>query len=170
LAQAQVAFNDNATKLILIGLVQWLLAAGQASRLISVISLLLIAPFVLFAPLTGWLADRYALRDVMSASLWLQLAVMILLCGAAFLWIPRAVIHVAQPIRLRADAISPSCRGVCVVERRIDARTARWGHGGRQHVCGTKCGFQGQHPRTRNHADRAIHSREENSSTARRND
>ena len=84
-AQAQVAFNDNATKLILIGLVQWLLAASEASRLISMISLLLVAPFVLFAPLTGWLADRHARRDVVSASLWLQLAVMILLCGAAFL-------------------------------------------------------------------------------------
>ena len=84
-AQAQVAFNDNATKLILIGLVQWLLAASEASRLISMISLLLVAPFVLFAPLTGWLADRYARRDVVSASLWLQLAVMIVLCGAAFL-------------------------------------------------------------------------------------
>ena len=84
-AQAQVAFNDNATKLILIGLVQWLLSASEASRLISMISLLLVAPFVLFAPLTGWLADRYARRDVVSASLWLQLAVMILLCGAAFL-------------------------------------------------------------------------------------
>ena len=84
-AQAQVAFNDNATKLILIGLVQWLLSASEASRLVSVISLLLVAPFVLFAPLTGWLADRYARRDVVSASLWLQLAVMIVLCGAAFL-------------------------------------------------------------------------------------
>jgi acyl-[acyl-carrier-protein]-phospholipid O-acyltransferase / long-chain-fatty-acid--[acyl-carrier-protein] ligase len=84
-AQAQVAFNDNATKLILIGLVQWLLSASEASRLVSVISLLLVAPFVLFAPLTGWLADRHARRDVVSASLWLQLVVMIVLCGAAIL-------------------------------------------------------------------------------------
>ena len=84
-AQAQVAFNDNATKLILIGIVQWLLTATEASRLVSVISLLLVAPFVLFAPLTGWLADRYPRRDVMRASLWLQLAVMIVLFGAAFL-------------------------------------------------------------------------------------
>ena len=83
-AQAQVAFNDNATKLILIGLVQWLLPANQAGQLVSVISLLLVAPFVLFAPFTGWLADRHARRDVMSASLWLQLAVMIVLCGATF--------------------------------------------------------------------------------------
>ena len=84
-AQAQVAFNDNATKLILMGLVQWLLPANEASRLVSVISLLLVAPFVLFAPLTGWLADRHARRDVVSASLWLQLVVMIVLCGAAIL-------------------------------------------------------------------------------------
>ena len=61
-AQAQVAFNDNATKLILIGLVQWLLPANQAGQLVSVISLLLVAPFVLFAPFTGWLADRYDRR------------------------------------------------------------------------------------------------------------
>jgi acyl-[acyl-carrier-protein]-phospholipid O-acyltransferase / long-chain-fatty-acid--[acyl-carrier-protein] ligase len=84
-AQAQVAFNDNATKLILMGLVQWLLPASAASRLVSVISLLLVAPFVLFAPLTGWLADRHARRDVVSASLWLQLLVMSVLCGAAIL-------------------------------------------------------------------------------------
>ena len=64
-AQAQVAFNDNATKLILIGIVQWLLTATEASRLVSVISLLLVATFLLFAPLTGWLADRYARRHVM---------------------------------------------------------------------------------------------------------
>ena len=84
-AQAQVAFNDHAIKLILIGLVQWLLSASQASRLVSVISLLLVSPFVLFAPLAGWLSDRHGRRDVMSASLWLQLAVMIVLCVAALL-------------------------------------------------------------------------------------
>ena len=84
-AQAQVAFNHHATKLILIGLVQWLLPASEASRLVSVISLSLVAPFVLFAPLAGWIVDRYSRRDVISASLWLQIGVMISLCGAAFL-------------------------------------------------------------------------------------
>ena len=84
-AQAQVAFNDNATKLVLIGLVQWLLSASEASRLVGLISLFLVAPFVLFAPLAGWIADRYPRRDVMSASLWLQLTVMVILCGAALL-------------------------------------------------------------------------------------
>jgi hypothetical protein len=52
-----VAFNENATKLILVGFVQPLLPASQAGRLVNAISLLLVAPFVFFAPLTGWLAD-----------------------------------------------------------------------------------------------------------------
>ncbi len=81
-AQSQVAFNDNATKLILIGLVQMLLPPGEAARWVSVIALLLVAPFVIFAPLTGWLADRFPKRDVLSASLWLQLGVMVLLAVA----------------------------------------------------------------------------------------
>jgi MFS family permease len=64
-----VAFNENATKLILVGFVQPLLPASQAGRLVNAISLLLVAPFVFFAPLTGWLADRHARRYVVSATL-----------------------------------------------------------------------------------------------------
>jgi acyl-[acyl-carrier-protein]-phospholipid O-acyltransferase/long-chain-fatty-acid--[acyl-carrier-protein] ligase len=64
-----VAFNKNATKLILIGFVQRLLPASQAGRRVNAISLLLVAPFVFFAPLTGWLADRHARRYVVSATL-----------------------------------------------------------------------------------------------------
>ena len=44
-AQAQVAFTDNATKLILIGLPRWRLPATQAGRLVSLMSLFLVAPF-----------------------------------------------------------------------------------------------------------------------------
>ncbi len=82
-AQTQVAFNDNATKLILIGLVQMLLPPGTAGLIVSVIALLLVAPFVLFAPLSGWVADRYQRKQVLSASLWMQLAVMLVLIAAA---------------------------------------------------------------------------------------
>ena len=78
-AQSQVAFNDNAIKLVLIGLVQMLLPADQASYMVSLIALLLVAPFVIFAPLTGWLADRFPHRDVLNGCLWFQLIVMGLL-------------------------------------------------------------------------------------------
>lgn len=82
-AQSQVAFNDNATKLILIGLVQMLLPAETALRMTGLIALLLVTPFVLFAPLSGWAADYFPKRGVLSASLWLQLAVMVVLIVAA---------------------------------------------------------------------------------------
>jgi MFS family permease len=49
--------------------VQRLLPVGQAGWLVNAISLLLVAPFVFFAPLTGWLADRHARRYVVSATL-----------------------------------------------------------------------------------------------------
>lgn len=75
-AQAQVAFNDNAIKLVLIGLVQMLLPQDGAARVVSALALLLVAPFVVFAPLSGWLADSFPNRKVMSACLWFQLAVM----------------------------------------------------------------------------------------------
>ena len=80
--QTQVAFNDNATKLALVGLVNLALPMDEALRYVSVISLLLVTPFVLFAPMAGWLNDRFARRDVIRWSLWLQMAVMIFLIGA----------------------------------------------------------------------------------------
>lgn len=81
-AQSQVAFNDNATKLVLIGVVQMLLPPDEAARWVGLIALLLVAPFVLFAPLTGWLADRFPKRDVLAWSLWLQLGIMAALAAA----------------------------------------------------------------------------------------
>ncbi len=83
-AQSQVAFNDNCTKFVLIGLVQMLLAQEQASLAVSLIALLLVAPFLLFAPLSGWLSDRYPKRQVFLGSLWLQLGVMLAIMAAVY--------------------------------------------------------------------------------------
>ncbi|CAN5510006.1 acyl-[ACP]--phospholipid O-acyltransferase [soil metagenome] len=83
-AQSQVAFNDNCTKLVLIGLVQMLLVKEQASMAVSLIALLLVAPFLLFAPLSGWLSDRFPKRQVFLGSLWLQLGVMLGILAAVY--------------------------------------------------------------------------------------
>lgn len=83
-AQSQVAFNDNCTKFVLIGLVQMLLVSEQASQAVSLIALLLVAPFLLFAPLSGWLSDRYPKRQVFLGSLWLQLGVMVGIMAAVY--------------------------------------------------------------------------------------
>lgn len=75
-SQAQVAFNDHAVKIALIGLVQMTLLPVEAMQTMSWICLLLVLPFVLLAPLAGWCSDRFGKRDVILASLLLQLAVM----------------------------------------------------------------------------------------------
>ena len=111
-AQSQVAFNDNAVKLILIGLVQLLLPAEQASSLVSLIALLLVAPFLLFAPLTGWLADRFPNRDVLAGSLLLQLAVMgLLFLGTMLHSIPLAIGGFFL-LGLQSALMSPARRGL----------------------------------------------------------
>jgi acyl-[acyl-carrier-protein]-phospholipid O-acyltransferase/long-chain-fatty-acid--[acyl-carrier-protein] ligase len=85
ITQTQVAFNDNATKLLLIGLVNIVLPATVALHYVSAISLLLVAPYVLFSPLAGYLNDRFAKRDVIRWSLWVQITVMVLLVVAALM-------------------------------------------------------------------------------------
>jgi len=83
ITQAQVAFNDNATKLLLFGLVNIVLPAEKALHYVSAISFLLVAPYVLFSPLAGYLNDRFAKRNVIRWSLWVQITVMVVLIGAA---------------------------------------------------------------------------------------
>ncbi len=111
-AQSQVAFTDNAAKLLLIGLVQILLPEDEASRLVSAIALLLVAPFVLFAPLGGWLADRFPKRHVLAASLWLQLTVTIVLVAAVVIHsIPLAVGGFFL-LGIQSALMSPARRGM----------------------------------------------------------
>ncbi|MCX6968680.1 MAG: MFS transporter [Verrucomicrobia bacterium] len=111
-AQTQVAFNDNATKLALIGLVQMLLPADAASRVVSLIALLLVTPFVLFAPVSGWLSDRFPKRNVLSASLWLQLAVMVALVGAAAIRSLPVAVGGFFLLGIQSSLMSPARRGM----------------------------------------------------------
>lgn len=80
--QTQVAFNDNASKLVLIGLAHLLMPQEEAIRSVALIAFFLIIPFVLLAPVCGWLADRFPKRDVFFAALVLQAVVMATLCVA----------------------------------------------------------------------------------------
>jgi len=84
--QGTNAFNDNFTKFILIPLGVGLAALGLApSGMEYVLGLLMVLPFILFAPTAGWLGDRFPKSAVIRWSSWLQLAVLLLMGGA--LWI-----------------------------------------------------------------------------------
>lgn len=84
--QAANAFNDNFAKFILIPLGVGLAALGLAPQGMEyVLGLLMVLPFILFAPTAGWLGDRFPKSSVIRWSSWLQLLVLLLM-GLA-LWI-----------------------------------------------------------------------------------
>ena len=75
--QTQNAFNDKMAQFILIPLGG---AVGFAVE--SEAGLMIALPFVLFAPIAGWLSDRFSKRDVMVGSAALQVLVLLWICGS----------------------------------------------------------------------------------------
>jgi acyl-[acyl-carrier-protein]-phospholipid O-acyltransferase / long-chain-fatty-acid--[acyl-carrier-protein] ligase len=86
-AQTQVVFNDNAAKLALIGLIQFpgIVTGDRALVLISLIAALLVLPFVLLAPLAGWVADRFPKRGLLNALLVAQVGAVAWIAAALLL-------------------------------------------------------------------------------------
>jgi acyl-[acyl-carrier-protein]-phospholipid O-acyltransferase / long-chain-fatty-acid--[acyl-carrier-protein] ligase len=80
LQQTQNAFNDKMAQFILIPLGG---AVGYSVE--SAAGVLIALPFVLFAPIAGWLSDRFSKRDVMLGAALLQLIVLLGICGAIVL-------------------------------------------------------------------------------------
>lgn len=79
--QTQNAFNDKAAQFILIPLaaaVGFALPLGVGVE--SAAGLMIALPFVLFAPLAGWLSDRFSKRDVMLAMAVAQVGVLAWIC------------------------------------------------------------------------------------------
>jgi len=78
--QTQNAFNDKMAQFILIPLGG---AVGFAVE--SLAGLMIALPFVLFAPVAGWLSDRFSKRDVMFGSAVLQLIVLLWISASVWL-------------------------------------------------------------------------------------
>jgi len=75
--QAQNAFNDKIAQFILIPL-----AGAVGASVESLAGLFISLPFVLFAPIAGWLSDRYSKRTVIFVSAVLQVLLLMLVCAA----------------------------------------------------------------------------------------
>eukprot|EP00903_Cladosiphon_okamuranus_P004220 g4218.t1 len=73
----QNAFNDKAAQFILIPLGG---AVGYAVE--SIAGLMIAIPFVLFAPLAGWMSDRFSKRNVIVGSAIAQVCILSLICFA----------------------------------------------------------------------------------------
>lgn len=71
-AQTIGAFNDNAVKAFLPVLVAYHFGKESMDQINQWAALLLILPFILFAPLAGWVSDRFSKRRVIGVSLFSQ--------------------------------------------------------------------------------------------------
>ena len=91
ISQFTGAFNDNAFKMTSIIVLTKLLGQGNLSLIIAISSILFVVPFLLFSNAAGALADRFSKRQIIVASKWMEI---VLLVGC----IPALLSHVAWPI------------------------------------------------------------------------
>jgi acyl-[acyl-carrier-protein]-phospholipid O-acyltransferase/long-chain-fatty-acid--[acyl-carrier-protein] ligase len=82
-AQTQVAFNDNAAKMLLMALAAAILPREEDKQFATTLmAVLLVVPTILLSPFAGWLADRYSKSRVLAWSLMAQVVVMGLLLAS----------------------------------------------------------------------------------------
>lgn len=112
LVQALVIFNDNAAKVILIGLAQFVLLANEASHVVHTMAALLVVPFIFFSPLAGWVSDRFAKKDVLWATSLLQVLIICVMLGALSLNSIKLSVACFFLLALQSTFFSPAKLGI----------------------------------------------------------
>lgn len=119
--QSTNAFNDSFAKFILIPLGMGLASMGLApSGVEHLFALLAILPFILFAPMAGWLGDRFSKSLIIRISSWFQLLVLLLMGGGLWLgttqeaasWSLYVVMFAFFLLAMQSALLSPSKMGI----------------------------------------------------------
>lgn len=116
--QVQNSFNDKAVQFLLVALGAALLklaGSGDGSVVGSmeyVLAGLIVSPFILLAPVAGWVGDRFSKTKVIRFSSWLQLAILILLFVAVSLKSIRLAVFAFFLLAVQSTFLSPSKMGV----------------------------------------------------------
>ena len=75
--QTQNAFNDKVAQFVLIAVAAVFLEGVLREQFRHLVSVILSLPFVLFAPLAGWISDRFSKRNVVVGCVLVQIIVII---------------------------------------------------------------------------------------------
>ena len=79
--QTQNAFNDKAAQFLLIPIGAWLVSMGAdmagTDQIEYILATIIVLPFILFSPLSGWFSDRFSKTIVVRAASVLQLVILI---------------------------------------------------------------------------------------------
>lgn len=111
--QIAQSFNVNAAKFILMALGAWLIERHMAPKGVEhLVTVMLVLPYIIFAPTCGWFSDRFAKSAVIQWTSWLQIVALALTgwalhCGH-ILW----AIGGFFVISTQAALLSPSKVGV----------------------------------------------------------
>lgn len=110
--QTQNAFNDKVAQFTLLGMAKVFLDKAASERYPHIVSALLVVPLLFFAPVAGWVSDRYRKSQVV---LWSSVAqvVLLLLCAGAFamewFWTATALFFL---LALQAAVLQPAKGGI----------------------------------------------------------
>ena len=106
------AFNDNFARFMLLPLGGWLVAQGTGFNIEHVLGILMVLPYILFAPSSGWLADRFPKSSVVRWAAWMQMLALAFMSFA--LWkksLPLAVLAFFI-LALQSALLSPAKTGI----------------------------------------------------------
>jgi len=111
-SQTTGAFNDNALKMILIGLFMSMTPADRHDSFLALINALLITPFVLLSPLAGWLSDRISKRTVLLAFKGTEFIILGLALAALYVGSLRMPFFILLLMGVQSAFYSPSKYGI----------------------------------------------------------
>ena len=113
--QAQNAFNDKALQFTLVPLGAWVAAmvgAQWGATLPHLLGMLILLPFILFAPLAGWASDSFSKTRVIRLAAWMQLVVFaVVLSSFRMEFLPLAVACFFF-LAVQSTILSPAKNGI----------------------------------------------------------
>lgn len=106
------AFNDNFARFMLLPLGGWLVAQGAGFPIEHILGLMMVLPYILFAPSTGWLADRFAKNVVVRGAAWMQLVALAFMSYAMWRQSLSLAVTAFFILALQSALLSPAKAGI----------------------------------------------------------
>jgi len=111
--QAQNAFNDNFVKAILMGLAMTVAAGTKIGNNIEfLLAGMIPLPFILFAPVSGYLSDRFSKKRVIWWAILLQLSIFILIALALVFRSVEVAVFGFFLLAVQSTLFSPAKQGI----------------------------------------------------------
>ncbi|MDG1357992.1 MAG: MFS transporter [Akkermansiaceae bacterium] len=113
--QTQNAFNDKAAQFLLIPLGGLLMSTSiipAAHGIEYILGALIVIPFILFAPIAGWLSDRYSKTSVIRCAIFMQFAVFLSILLAVYYQNLGLAVFGFFLLSVESVILSPAKRGI----------------------------------------------------------